>query len=158
MDLRKIKKLIELLEDSTLTEMEISEGENTIRLSRATASVAAQPLAGFDYPAVTSATAAASVASETQQSTASASINQASGITVESPMVGTFYAAPSVDEPPFVKIGAPVKAGDTLCIVEAMKMFNQIEAEIDGTIKAVHKSSGDPVEFGEPLFVIDQTE
>ena len=155
MDLRKVKKLIELLEESALVEMEISEGDNTIRLSRAhtTGTPVAQtgptPTVPTQYlePAV-------SASITTESNTLGQSTEVQSGSVVESPMVGTYYDSPSPDADPFVKVGSRVKKGDTLCIVEAMKTFNQIDAETDGTIKAIHKSSGDPVEFGEPLFTI----
>lgn len=153
MDLRKVKKLIELLEDSALVEMEITEGDNTIRLSRAgsIANVGAmappamqvQPVSPPDSPPPPATT-----------NTPAAPANKVSGNVVESPMVGTYYDAPSPEADPFVKVGDTVSIGDPLCIVEAMKTFNQIDAETSGVIKAVHKSSGDPVEFGEPLFVI----
>ena len=152
MDLRKIKKLIELLEDSALVEMEISEGENTIRLSRA--SVAAPvPAQNVGYAPPMPYGAGYPPPSATQEVAASA-VEQVSGIIAESPMVGTYYDAASPDDAAFVKLGSKVKVGDTLCIIEAMKTFNQIEAESDGVVKVIHKSSGDPVEFGEPLFVI----
>ena len=150
MDLRKVKKLIELLEESALMEMEITEGDNTIRLSRGARAVAApiQPLEQAPPPPPAAAAETARV--DAPEPTPSAP----AGTMVESPMVGTYYDSPSPDADPFVKVGASVRKGDTLCIVEAMKTFNQIEAEIDGTVRAIHKSNGDPVEFGEPLFVI----
>ena len=148
MDLRKIKKLIELLEDSALVEMEITEGENTIRLSRASmtpAPVAAPPVA---IPTV------AVEASPANENDANSSIDL-NGEVVTSPMVGTFYAANSPDDPPFVSEGSRVKVGDTLCLIEAMKTYNRVESEVEGTIKSVLRNSGDPVEYGEPLFVIE---
>ena len=154
MDLRKVKKLIELLEDSALVEMEISEGENTIRLSRASgagvpvshASPSAQVIAPQPAPVTDTA--------PPPPSTPESSAVKPEGTVVESPMVGTYYDSSSPDAEPFVKVGDSVSVGDPLCIVEAMKTFNQIDAETSGVIKAVHKSTGDPVEFGEPLFVI----
>ena len=151
MDLRKVKKLIELLEESALVEMEISEGDNTIRLSRAHPAGAA-----IMHPGNSSAqpAAVASVPEAAPPASSDESTEITDGSVVESPMVGTYYDSPSPDADPFVKVGSRVKKGDTLCIIEAMKTFNQIEAEADGTIKAIHKSSGDPVEYGEPLFTI----
>jgi len=169
MDLRKIKKLIELLEESALSEMEISEGENTIRLSRAP-----RYAPGMAAPAVTAATgepaipSAAPLDSPPTESPAepaagpTAAANAAgsgsagpAGHVVVSPLVGTFYDAPSPDAAPFVTVGAEVARGDTLCLIEAMKTFNHIDAEVAGTVAAVHKHSGAPVEYGEALFVID---
>ena len=154
MDLRKIKKLIDILEDSNLAELEIKEGEESVRLSRLPK--------GF---AISTQSAAAPVHHEAPRpapAAASTSVTPASsggkdlpaGHVLRSPMVGTFYASPSPDAAPFVKVGQAVKAGDTLGIIEAMKMFNQIEADVDGTIAAVLASNGQPVEFDEPLFVI----
>ena len=143
MDLRKIKKLIELLEESALTELEIQEGEESIRLSRA------QPL-----PTISSLT---SVATTTAPATmAIASTESHAGITVASPMVGTFFAAPDAGSPPYIEVGSAVSPGDTLCIIEAMKIFNHVEAEYGGRIAQIFKQSGDPVEFGEALFLIDE--
>ena len=151
MDLRKIKKLIELLQESALTEMEITEGDNTIRLSRATGQVISAPVQMAPVPQVANAVATLQPGS---QAAAADTSKQISGAVVASPMVGTYYDAASPDAEPFVKVGSRVSKGDTLCIVEAMKTFNQIESEFDGVVKAIHKSSGNPVEFGEPLFVI----
>lgn len=151
MDLRKVKKLIELLEESALVELEITEGDNTIRLSRKNVIAA---------PVVQQATTPVQLAESVTNSDAlppgsnQDSANESAGTLVESPMVGTYYDAPSPDTDSFVKVGSRVRAGDALCIIEAMKTFNQIEAEIDGTVKAIHKSSGDPVEYGEALFTI----
>lgn len=151
MDLRKVKKLIELLEDSALVEMEITEGDNTIRLSRAgNIAQPAHTMQPVYTPAPTTPAAPAMPVANEAPVAAAAPV----GKVVESPMVGTYYDAPSPDEDAFVKVGDPVAVGDPLCIVEAMKTFNQIDAETAGTVKAIHKSNGDPVEFGEPLFVI----
>ncbi|MDD9858503.1 MAG: acetyl-CoA carboxylase biotin carboxyl carrier protein [Gammaproteobacteria bacterium] len=144
MDLRKIKKLIELLEDSALSEMEITEGENTIRLSR---SAPRRPAAA---PPATAEPPAAPPAADPPPGPA-----PAAGKTVVSPLVGTFYDSPSPDDAPYVKVGSAVQCGDTLCLIEAMKTFNQIDAEIAGVVTVIHKNSGEPVEYGEPLFVID---
>ncbi len=150
MDIRKIKKLIEMLEESNLSEIEIREGEETIRLSRvmtvAPVAMAAAP-AHAPPPASAGATPAAEPAA-----TAPA---VPSGHIVTSPMVGSFYRSPSPNAAPFVEIGNQVKVGDTLCIIEAMKMLNPIEADKAGTVKAILKENGQPVEYGEPLFVIE---
>ena len=170
MDLRKIKKLIELLEESALSEMEISEGENTIRLSRAPryapGMAATAATAATVEPAIPSAAPLDSPATESPAEPAAgptAAANAAGpaapaappGHVVVSPLVGTFYDAPSPDAAPFVTVGAQVARGDTLCLIEAMKTFNHIDAEVAGTVAAVHKHSGAPVEYGEALFVID---
>lgn len=150
MDLRKIKKLIELLEDSALSEMEISEGDNTIRLSRA-ARHQPPPAA----PAVAPAAVVDSPATESPAGPADSADSPPAGHVVVSPLVGTFYDAPSPDAAPFVTVGQAVAVGDTLCLIEAMKTFNHIDAEVAGTVSAVHKHSGEPVEYGEALFIID---
>lgn len=152
MDLRKIKTLIELLEASDLAEIEVKEGDDAVRISRPSAMpVAAAPVAVAAPAAAPAPTAApAAEASTHNESTANA------GVTISSPMVGTFYMAPSPEAPPFVEVGQHVNRGDTVCIIEAMKMFNQIEAEKSGTIKAILVESGQPVEFGQDLFVIEE--
>lgn len=149
MDLRKIKKLIELLEESNLAEIEIHEGEESVRLSRSTAAPA--PVAALPAPVATPAAAAptpAPAASDDEDA------GLPDGELVRSPMVGTFYDSPNPDSDPFVKEGQKVSKGETLCLVEAMKMFNQIESEVSGTVVAVLVESGQPVEFDQPLFVI----
>lgn len=160
MDLRKIKKLIDILEDSNLSELEIKEGEESVRLSRMPKGVAiAQTVAPVahvqhaDAPRA-SAAAAAAVDAGTASPAAHGGKELPTGHVLRSPMVGTFYLSPNPDSAPFVKVGQSVKVGDTLGIIEAMKMFNQIEADISGTIVAVLASNGQPVEFDEPLFVI----
>ena len=168
MDLRKIKKLIDLLDESNLAEIEIKEGEESVRLSRMPKGMqAAMPYAQqVTYAPVPSAPAHI----EAPRSTTHAATPGAShadtahigkggrelpdGLVLRSPMVGTFYASPNPDSPPFVKVGQAVKAGETLAIIEAMKMFNPIEADVSGTVTAVLASSGQPIEFDEPLFVI----
>ena len=152
MDIRKIKKLIELLEDSDLAEMEIIEGEESIRLSRMSTIQVPQ---AASTPQIISASPQMSVPAggETQPSPAQAQVSR--GHEVKSPMVGTYYDATSPDADPFVKVGDNVEVGDTLCIIEAMKIFNQIEADKSGVIKAMLKSAGDPVEYDETLFVIE---
>jgi acetyl-CoA carboxylase biotin carboxyl carrier protein len=164
MDLRKIKKLIDLLDESNLAEIEIKEGEESVRLSRMPKGMPMQqPQMHYAPPAAAMSThpeaprAAAPAASDAADSgthVGKAGRDLPDGHVMRSPMVGTFYAAPNPDSPAFVKVGQAVKAGDTLAIIEAMKMFNPIEADISGTVTAILASSGQPVEFDEPLFVI----
>jgi acetyl-CoA carboxylase biotin carboxyl carrier protein len=152
MDLRKIKKLIDLLEESNLAELEIKEGEEVVRLSRVPkggVTVAAAPVAPVHAPApVAAPVAAAPVAAEP------AAPSLPAGHVVKAPMVGTFYASASPGAAAFVKVGQQVKAGETLGIIEAMKMFNQIEADVGGTVQAILVDNGQPVEFDQPMFVI----
>jgi len=152
MDIRKVKKLIELLEESGIAEIEIHEGEESVRISRhssaAPAPVVQQaPVAPAPSPAPPAASAGAPAAEPEAP--------VPSGHTVKSPMVGTFYRAPSPGARPFVEVGDHVNVGDTLCIIEAMKMLNQIEADKAGTIAAILVENGQPVEFDQPLFVIE---
>ena len=159
MDLRKIKKLIDILEDSNLAELEIREGEESVRLSRMPKGFAvtqsAAPQAQTHADAARAPAAAASTHAAAAHAPAAAGTKELpAGHVLRSPMVGTFYASPNPDSPAFVKVGQAVKAGETLAIIEAMKMFNQIEADIAGTIVAVLAQNGQPVEFDEPLFVI----
>ncbi|MCF6318543.1 MAG: acetyl-CoA carboxylase biotin carboxyl carrier protein [Proteobacteria bacterium] len=150
MDIRKIKKLIELLESSSLTELEIHEGEESVKLSRHIQSTMVAPMHMAPQPLVAPvATAAAPVIEKTE-----AVVSVEDGNTQRSPMVGTYYSSSSPDVEPFVKIGQKVKEGDTLCVVEAMKMFNQIESEFSGTVTKIFVENGQPIEFDEPLFVI----
>ena len=154
MDIRKVKKLIELLEESGVAEIEIKEGEESVRISRATAPMAAAPMqyaaAPVAAPAATAPAAASAVAVDAAPATP-----EIAGHQVKSPMVGTFYSAPSPGAKAFAQVGDQVKAGDTLCIIEAMKMMNQIEADASGTVKAILIEDGQPVEFDEPLFIIE---
>jgi acetyl-CoA carboxylase biotin carboxyl carrier protein len=158
MDLRKIKKLIDLLEESNLAEIEIKEGEESVRLARTPQGgmVAMAPAASYVQAAP--AAAAMPMHSPVQAATGGAPKPAAEqlpdGDVVRSPMVGTFYASPAPDKPPFVTVGQSVKAGDTLGIIEAMKMFNPIEADVSGTVLKILAESGQPVEFDQPLFVI----
>ena len=148
MDIRKIKKLIELLEESNIGELEIREGEETVRISRnGVMPVMAAPMAYAPPPAAAPAPTPAPAATE-------APAAATSGHVVKSPMVGTFYRAPSPDSPPFAEVGQSVKVGDVLCIVEAMKMMNQIESDKAGVIKAILVDDGSPVEFDQPMFTI----
>ncbi|HGL9547602.1 TPA: acetyl-CoA carboxylase biotin carboxyl carrier protein [Neisseria gonorrhoeae] len=134
MDLRKLKKLIDLVEESGIAEIEVTEGEEKVRITR-TIAAAAAPVYAAPVPAAASA---ARDLSDAQKS----------------PMVGTFYRAPGPNAAAFVEVGQQVKAGDTLCIIEAMKLMNEIEAEKSGTVKEILVENGTPVEFGEPLFII----
>jgi acetyl-CoA carboxylase biotin carboxyl carrier protein len=161
MDLRKIKKLIDLLEESNLAEIEIKEGEESVRLARTPkgALVAAAPAAQYLPAPVAAAPAPASMqmSSPTDASTGGASKPGNAlpdGHVLRAPMVGTLYTSPAPDKPAFVSVGQAVKAGETLAIIEAMKMFNPIEADVSGTIVAILGESGQPVEFDQPLFVI----
>ena len=150
MDIRKIKKLIELLEDSSLTEIEIVEGEESVSLARGGS---AQPMP-MPAPAVQQVPAAAPAAPAPVADTAPAEDAVPEGEIVPSPMVGTFYGASGPEAEPFVKMGQSVGVGDTLCIIEAMKMFNQIESDVSGTVVAILVENGQPVEYDQPLFVI----
>lgn len=149
MDIRKVKKLIELLEESNIDEIEIAEGEESIRISRTNKrtliAAEAMPVAASVAPAVS-----APVATESPAPVAKKSTDHA----VTSPMVGTFYRSPSPTSPAFVEVGQQVSAGDTICIIEAMKMMNQIEADKSGTISAILVENGEPVEFDQPLVTI----
>ena len=154
MDLRKVKKLIELLEESNLNEMEIREGEESIRLSRGAPAVHHAPAVMHTMPAPEAQqSAAVRYAGQTDSDSAQAS-DIPGGHQITSPMVGTYYDAPEPDADPFVSVGSKVEAGDTLCVIEAMKIFNQIEADTSGTIVHIQKGSGEAVEYGELLFVI----
>jgi len=160
MDLRKIKALIDLLEKSGLTEIEIKEGEESVRLSRANRAapmpqyIQAAPMEAA-APALTAVPRGSSpAAQQTSESFGKPGKDVPDGHTIRSPMVGTFYASSSPDSPPFVKVGQTIKAGDTLGIIEAMKMFNPIESDVSGTVRAILVHTGQPIEFDEPMFVI----
>ena len=152
MDIRKIKKLIELLEESGIAEIEIKEGEEAVRISRMPVGAIAQaPQVTHLMPAPTTVAAPATevaAAEAAQRPTPSEHV-------ITAPMVGTFYASPSPGAKPFVEIGDEIKVGQVLCIIEAMKMMNQIEADKEGRIASVMARNGDPVEFGQPLFVVE---
>ncbi|WP_323839876.1 acetyl-CoA carboxylase biotin carboxyl carrier protein [Photorhabdus africana] len=156
MDIRKIKKLIELVEESGISELEISEGEESVRISRALAPQSF-PVAQQYIPVQAQQPALANAVAPSQALPEAISDRSAAidGHVVRSPMVGTFYRTPSPDAKPFIEIGQRVNVGDTLCIVEAMKMMNQIEADKAGVVKAILVESGQPVEFDEPLVVIE---
>jgi acetyl-CoA carboxylase biotin carboxyl carrier protein len=153
MDIRKVKKLIELLEESGIAEIEISEGEESVRISRYPQgmTVAQGPaMPSFQPPASAAAPAAAAPAAAPPPPD-----GPAPDKTITAPMVGTFYGAPAPGAKPFVQVGDEVKVGQVLCIIEAMKMMNQIESEKDGRIASVLARNGEPVEFGQPLFVLE---
>lgn len=154
MDIRKIKKLIELVEESGITELEVSEEEGTVRISRA--APAAAPVQ-YSVPAAApvAAAPAASAPVAAAAPATSAAVAEVSGHQVRSPMVGTFYRSPSPEAKAFVEVGQSVKVGDALCIVEAMKMMNRIEADKAGVVKAILVEDGEAVEFDQPLIVIE---
>lgn len=148
MDLRKLKKLIDLVEESGISELELTEGEEKVRISRNLPNSHAmmQPQIQHVYPAAAPAPSAPAAAESAPPAV--------EGHIVKSPMVGTFYRSPSPESKAFVDIGAKVSVGDTICIIEAMKLLNEIEADHAGVIKAILVENGQPVEYGEPLFVI----
>ncbi len=148
MDIRKVKKLIELLEESNINEIEIKEGEESVRISRG-GSVVAAPVAAAPMQVAAPVPAAAPAVAE-----AASDAPKTTGHVVKSPMVGTFYSSPSPSSPAFVEVGQTVKVGDVICIVEAMKMMNQIEADKAGVIEAILVEDGQPVEYDQPLVTI----
>lgn len=156
MDIRKVKKLIELLDESGIAEIEITEGEESVRISRyaAGAPVAAAPIAAA--PAVAPVTAPVAAPAAPPAAAPVPEVSEEDGFEVTAPMVGTFYAASSPGAAPYIQVGDRVNEGDTLCIIEAMKMMNQIEADVSGVVKSIRIQNGEPVEFGQVLFVIDQ--
>ncbi len=153
MDIRKIKKLIELLEESNIGELEIKEGEESVRIARNSGTV--QYVTAPNYaPAPAQAMAPAPVSAVAPAVAAAAAPAAASGHSVKSPMVGTYYSSPSPGSASFIEIGKPVKVGDVICIIEAMKMMNQIVADKAGVIEAILVQDGNPVEFDQPLVII----
>ena len=148
MDIRKVKKLIELLEESNINELEITEGEESIRISRGV------PMTAYAPPALAPAPAMAVPIAAAPAPLAAPTSAELVGHVVRSPMVGSFYGAPAPGSPAFVSVGQRVASGDVLCIIEAMKMMNQIEADKDGTIGAILIEDGEPVEFDQPMFTI----
>lgn len=151
MDIRKVKKLIELLDESGIAEIEITEGEESVRISRYSqhapvATVAAPVAAAAPVPVAAAAPAAG----------AAPALVEDDGYLVKAPMVGSFYSSSSPGAAAYVQVGDRVSEGDTLCIIEAMKMMNQIEADVSGVIKSIRVQNGEPVEYGQTLFVIDQ--
>ena len=154
MDIRKIKKLIELLEESGIAEIEIKEGEEAVRISRMPAAGGAQSPPVTHLTGVPATSAAPAAAGEAATETAAPKPKPSEHV-ITAPMVGTFYASPSPGAKPFVEIGDEIKVGQVLCVIEAMKMMNQIEADKAGRITSIMARNGDPVEFGQPLFVVE---
>ncbi|WP_367455561.1 acetyl-CoA carboxylase biotin carboxyl carrier protein [Snodgrassella alvi] len=153
MDLRKLKKLIDLVEESGIAEIEVTEGEEKVRITRTTAAQPVYSAPVQQQPAVMAAPAA--VPAEAAPAAAVPASGPDLSKAMKSPMVGTFYRAASPTSAPFVEVGQTVNAGDTLCIIEAMKLMNEIEADHSGVVKEILVSNGQPVEFGEPLFIIE---
>ena len=154
MDLRKLKKLIDLVQESGISELEVTEGEEKVRIAKQLpASASPAPMPTY-YAQPAPAAAAAPAAPAVAAVAAPAASDAPEGHIVKSPMVGTFYRSASPSVPAFVEVGASVNKGDTLCIIEAMKLMNEIEADASGVVKAILIDNGQPVEFGEPLFVI----
>jgi acetyl-CoA carboxylase biotin carboxyl carrier protein len=146
MDLRKLKKLIDLVQESGIAELEITEGEEKVKIVKGgSVSLSAAPVAGLSPPPV-AAPAPAALPGEPEPGQ--------EGHVVKAPMVGTFYRSPSPDAKPFVEVGQAVKEGDTICIIEAMKLMNEIEADASGVVKAILVENGQPVEYGQPLFIL----
>lgn len=148
MDLRKLKTLIDLVAESGIAELEVTEGEDKVRIVKHAVATTAAPAAPVAMAAVAVPTPAAAP-------TIALGSEEIAGHVVKSPMVGTFYRAASPGAPPFIEQGAAVKAGDTLCIIEAMKLLNEIEADVGGTVKQILVENGQPVEYGQPLFIIE---
>jgi acetyl-CoA carboxylase biotin carboxyl carrier protein len=153
MDLRKLKTLIDLVAESGIAELEVTEGEDKVRIVKHAAAPAAPPAPTTTV--VAAAPAAPTPAALAAEAAAAAEAAEAAGHVVKSPMVGTFYRSPSPGAPAFIDQGAVVKAGDTLCIIEAMKLLNEIEADVGGTVKRILVENGQPVEYGQPLFIIE---
>ena len=148
MDLRKLKKLIDLVEESGITELEVTEGEERVRIAKQPLAAAQQTYVMPQAAALAAAPVAAAVAQVEEKP------ELPDGQVVKSPMVGTFYRSASPGSDPFVEVGSAVKTGETLCIVEAMKLLNEIESDCSGTVKAILVENGQPVEYGEPLFIV----
>lgn len=155
MDLRKLKKLIDLVEESGIAEIEVTEGEEKVRITRSVAAPAVQTVYAPAAPVQATPVAAAPAPSAAPAAPAPAPAARDLSSAQKSPMVGTFYRSASPSSPAFVEVGQTVKAGDTLCIIEAMKLMNEIEAEKSGVVKEILVENGQPVEFGEPLFIIE---
>ena len=156
MDIRKATKLIELLDESGIAEIEITEGEESVRISRYAQGAAVAPVAAPVAPAAAAAPSVATPAApqaESETAPAATPVDE-DGYVVTAPMVGTFYSSSSPGAAPYVQVGDRINEGDTLCIIEAMKIMNQIESDRDGTVAAILVENGQPVEFGEPLFVL----
>ena len=155
MDLRKLKKLIDLVEESGIAEIEVTEGEEKVRITRSVAAPAVQTVYAPAAPVQAAPVAAPAPSTAPAAAPAPAAAARDLSSAQKSPMVGTFYRAASPSTPAFVEVGQTVKAGDTLCIIEAMKLMNEIEAEKSGVVKEILVENGQPVEFGEPLFIIE---
>lgn len=158
MDLRKLKKLIDLVEESGIAELEVTEGEEKVRITRVTANAQfayAQPMNTVQLPMCQPVAAQPVQSDAPAQAAAAAQAQLDEQNTVKSPMVGTFYRSPSPGAKKYVEIGSQISVGDTLCIIEAMKLMNEIEADRSGVVKAILVEEGQPVEYGEPLFVIE---
>ena len=160
MDLRKLKTLIDLVADSDIAELEVTEGESKVRIAktssiqRQTVVMQPQQIMPQQYVQPSVAMPQVNVATQAIAAEAAAAPAEPEGNVVKSPMVGTFYSAPAPGNPPYVEVGSSVKQGDTLCIIEAMKLLNEIEADTSGVVKQILVENGEPVEFGQPLFVI----
>ncbi len=154
MDIRKIKKLIELLEESDLAEIEVHEGEESVRISRYASQAQAQTVIATPPPAAP-VPAEVEAKPEAEEVGTKEEAEPPKGHVITSPMVGSFYRAPAPGAQPFVEVGQHVKVGDTLCIIEAMKMLNQIESDKEGVVAAILVENGQPVEYGQPLFIIE---
>ena len=153
MDLRKLKKLIDLVQESGIAELEITEGEEKVRIVKGGAVVVTSPSPVATVGSPPGAPAAAHVAAPVPAAGAEPEPGQ-EGHVVKAPMVGTFYRSPSPDAKPFIEVGQAVKEGDTICIIEAMKLMNEIEADAPGVVKAILVENGQPVEYGQPLFIL----
>ena len=153
MDLRKLKKLIDLVQESGIAELEITEGEEKVKIVKGGAATAAQPTMMMAAP-MASAPPRSAASAAAPASAAEAEPAAPEGHVVKAPMVGTFYRSPSPDAKVFVEVGQAVKEGDTICIIEAMKLMNEIEADASGTVKAILVENGQPVEYGQPLFIL----
>jgi acetyl-CoA carboxylase biotin carboxyl carrier protein len=154
MDLRKLKKLIDLVQESGIAELEITEGEEKVKIVKG-GEASVTPLGPAAAPSKAAATGAAPAAAAPAVSSAAAEAPAPSGHVLKAPMVGTFYRSASPESKPFVEVGQNVKAGETVCIIEAMKLMNEIEADATGMIKAILVENGQPVEYGQPLFIIE---
>jgi acetyl-CoA carboxylase biotin carboxyl carrier protein len=152
MDLRKLKKLIDLVQESGIAELEITEGEEKVKIVKG-GTVSVSTVAPVSAPAVAESRPAAPAAAPAATPAAEAPAGQ-EGHVVKAPMVGTFYRSPSPDAKPFVEVGQAVKEGETICIIEAMKLMNEIEADASGVVKAILVENGQPVEYGQPLFIL----
>jgi acetyl-CoA carboxylase biotin carboxyl carrier protein len=152
MDLRKLKTLIDLVADSTIAELEVTEGDSKVRIVKTPVATAQQvqylPMPAAQAPAAAAPSAAPAVAVDAGKPI------EIAGNVVKSPMVGTFYRAPNPEKPPYVEVGSTVKKSDPICIIEAMKLLNEIESGFDGVVKEILVESGQPVEFGQPLFIV----